>query len=237
LKNIATKTTGLQLTPLFEFLGGSLFVFWGLIFQVSVPRLWGLWILSYSVGVILFVAYARWLVQTRLAEDVEAAKNSNPPNAAAARNVARIRVGLQLSGLFVFLFGPALLLLASHNRIVPDRRFAIGLLTYFGAVMLFAALVKLLERKRSPSDAEREVRPDHKTRRWLELWISVLKIWIGMLAISLPIGIANGVMQRALLPTSVGVAINLSMMYLAAKGIKRTQKLIRLSTQSQPDIK
>lgn len=235
--NLDQKTTGLQLTPLFEFLGSGLFAFWGFIFQVSVPRLSGLWILSYSVGVILFVAYAKWLVRARLADDVEAANNSNPPNAASARNVARIRVGLQLVGFFVFLFGPALLLLASHNRIVPDRRFAIGLLSYFGAVMLFAALVKLLERKQSPSDAQRAVSLDDKTRRWLERWILLLKVWIGILAVSLPLGIAKGIVQQALLPTSVGVAINLLMMYLAAQGIKRTQKLIRMSTQSSPDIR
>jgi hypothetical protein len=235
--NLDQKTTELQLTPLFEFLGSALFAFSGFVFQVSLTRLSGLWILSYSVALILFVPYAKWLVQTRLAQDVEAANNSNPPNAAIARNVARIRVGVQLIGLFVFLFGPALLLLASHNHFAPDRSFALGVLSYFGAVMVLMALVKLLERKRSPSDAQRTVSFDDKTRQWLELWILLLKVWIGILAISLPIGITNGIMQRALLPTSAGVAINLSMMYLAAQGIKRTHKLIRLSTQSPPDIK
>ena len=237
MKNLARKTTTQQLIPLFEFLGSGLFVFWGFIFQVSLTRLRALWMLSYSVGLILFVAYAKWSVQTRLAEDVEAANNSKPANAATARNVARVRIGLQLIGLFVFLFGPALLLLANHNHFAPDRSFALGVLSYFGAVMLLTALVKLLERKRPPSDAERAISLDDKTRRWLELWIMLLKLWIGILAILLPIGIVNGIVQRALLPTSVGVAINLSMMYLASKGIRRTHKLIRLSTQSPPDIK
>ncbi|HTP44958.1 MAG TPA: hypothetical protein VMJ13_10345 [Candidatus Acidoferrum sp.] len=237
MTNLARKTTAVQLTPLFEVAGSFLFVLWGFVFQAVLPRFWGLWILSYSIGVILFVAYAKWLVQTRLAADAEAVSNSNLPNAAAASNVARLRVSLQLIGLFVTLFGPVLLLLGSHNHIIPDRGFAIGLLSYFVAVILLVALVKLLERKQPTSDAQRAMSLDDKTRRWLERWILLLKVWIGILAVSLPLGIANGIVQHALLPTSVGVAINLLMMYLAAQGIKRTQKLIRMSTQSSPDIR
>ncbi len=103
--------------------------------------------------------------------------------------------------------------------------------------MLFAALVKLLEGKRARSDAQSAVSFDDKTRRWLERWILLLKVWIGILAVSLPLGIASGIVQHALVPTSVGVGINLLMMYVGAQGIRRTQKLIRLSIQSPPDIK
>ena len=64
----------------------------------------------------------------------------------------------------------------------------------------------------------------------------ILKLWIGILAILLPIGIVNGIVQRALLPTSVGVAINLSMMYLASKGITADAQTHPFVTQSPPDI-
>jgi hypothetical protein len=78
---------------------------------------------------------------------------------------------------------------------------------------------------------------DDTTRGWLERWIWLLKAWIGILVISLPFGIANGIAHHALLPTSVGVGINLLMMYVATKEIRRMQKLIRLSIQNPSDIK
>jgi hypothetical protein len=237
VKNMARKTIGMQLTPLFEFAGACLFLTLGVGFQLVLPRFWGLWIPSYFVGVILFAAYAKWLLQTRLAADVEAASNSNPPNSATARNVARIRVGLQLTALFIVLFGPILLLLGVHDHVISQREFGIGLLSYFFGVMLLAALVKLLERKRSPSDAQGAMSFDDKTRGWLERWIWLLKAWIGILVISLPLEIANGIAHHALLPTSVGVGINLLMMYVATKEIRRMQKLIHLSIQDPSDIK
>ena len=227
----------MQLTPLFEFAGAGLFLLLGLCFQLVLPRFWGLWILSYFVGVILFAAYAKWLLQTRLAADVEAASNSNPPNAATARSVARIRVGLQLTALFVSLFGPFLLLLGRHEHVISDRGLGIGLLSYFGVVMLLAALVKFLERNRPASDAQRAMSFDDETRRWLERWIWLLKAWIVILMICLPLGISNGIVQHLLMPTFIGVGINLLMMYVAAKEIRRMQKLIRLSTQNPGDTK
>jgi len=232
VKNMARKTTGMQLTPLFEFAGAGLFLTLGLGFQLVLPRFWGLWILSYFVGVILFAAYAKWLLQTRLAADVAAASNSNPPNAATARNLARIRAGLQLLALFVVLFGPVFLLLGSYKHVISDRGLGIGFLSYFVGVMLLAALVKSLERKRPPSDAQGPVSFDDKTRRWLERWIWLLKLWIGILVVSLPLGIANGIARHVLLPTSVGVGINFLMMYFAAQEIRRMQKLVRLSNQN-----
>ena len=224
---MATKTTGQQLTPLFVVAPVPLFLILGFVCQVILPRLWAVWILPYLVGVVLFTTYAKWLVQTRLAAVAEAASYSGLPNATAARNLVRIRVCLQLTGLFVAFFGPVLLLLGSHEHIISPRGFGIGFLSYFAGVMLLTALVKFLERKLPPSDSQGAMSPDAKTLRWFEGWIWILKVWIGMLAVSLPLGIAIGIGHRALLPTCVGVGINLLMMYVAARGIRRMHKLIR----------
>jgi hypothetical protein len=46
-------------------------------------------------------------------------------------------------------------------------------------------------------------------------------VWIGVLAVCLPIGIVNGVAHRAWLPTLIGVGMNLLLMYAAMLEIRR----------------
>jgi hypothetical protein len=120
-------------------------------------------------------------------------------------------------------------------QIVPPRVGARVILLWFVIVILLLARLQSLDRKRAVSDAKPAIYLDDKTVRWSESWILLLKAWIGILAVSLPLGIANGIVQHQLLATFIGVGINLLMMYVAAREIRRMQKLIRLSTQNRPD--
>jgi hypothetical protein len=122
-------------------------------------------------------------------------------------------------------------------QLVPRRVGAIVILLWFVLVILLLARLQSVDRKRAVSDAKPTIYLDDKAVRWSERWILLLKVWIGVLAVSLPLGIANGIVQHQLLAIFIGAGINLLMMYVAAREIRRMQKLIRLSTQNRPDIK
>ena len=50
------------------------------------------------------------------------------------------------------------------------------------------------------------------------------KVWVGVLLVSLPIGIASGVEQCAWLPTLAGIGLSLSLMFAAIVEIRRLQR-------------
>jgi hypothetical protein len=84
--------------------------------------------------------------------------------------------------------------------------------------------------KPSPS-AEPTIALDDDTRRRFVRGIWIRKVWIGVLAVLLPLGIANGVTQHAYFPTLVGVGMNLLWMYLTAKQINRLRERINLTRE------
>lgn len=50
------------------------------------------------------------------------------------------------------------------------------------------------------------------------------KVWVGVLLVSLPVGITSGVEQRAWLPTLAGIGLSLSLMFAAIVEIRRLQR-------------
>ena len=61
---------------------------------------------------------------------------------------------------------------------------------------------------------------DERTRKRILRGMWINKIWIGLLAVSLPFGIAIGMANRAWLPVLGGVGINLFLMYHAIREIR-----------------
>src|ERR1700723_2924853 len=72
-------------------------------------------------------------------------------------------------------------------QIVPPRVGARVILLWFVIVILLLARLQSLDRKRAVSDAKPAIYLDDKTVRWSESWILLLKVWIGILAVSLPL--------------------------------------------------
>ena len=145
-------------------------------------------------------------------------------------------MGWKQAGFLVVVIVTILLGTAFVFQLIPRRMGAIGILSWFVVVIIYAAFVKSLEKKQPVSAAVARFSLDDKTQRGLELRIRIAKAWIGILLICLPLGIANGIVQRLLLPTFVGVGINFLMIYVAVHEIKRMRKLIDLSTQQSRDI-
>ena len=135
---------------------------------------------------------------------------------------------LKTVALVAILGVPALLTLAWVYGVLSPRAWADGLITWFVVVFLLTVLVKQMVKKIPPSRQEPAAEFDDNARRRVLRRIWAKKAWIGILAILLPIGIANGIAQRAWLPTLVGVGMSLLWMYVEAKDIRRLRK--RLSS-------
>ena len=125
------------------------------------------------------------------------------------------------------IFGPMVLLfLGSVYQVLSPREWAIGMLVWFVAILLFAIARKLTARRTLASTAVPTIAIDDNTRKRVLRGIWIKKIWIGVLVVSLPIGIVNGVVHRAWLPTLTGVGINLLLMYVSAQEIRRRRMLL-----------
>jgi len=125
----------------------------------------------------------------------------------------------------VVLGAPALLCLGLACDIVSPREWASGLLAWFATIIVWIIVRKLAKKPLAPSAEGAMELDEHSRRRILrELWLR--KAWIGILAILLPVGIWNGVAHRAWIPTLSGVGISLSLMYVAAREIRRRREQI-----------
>jgi hypothetical protein len=145
--------------------------------------------------------------------------------------VIRKNIFLKMVALLVILGIPSLLFLGLVYNALSPREWSIGLLAWFATIALWATLKKRAEKKALVSSAEPAIALDDDARRRIlrQIWMS--KAWIGVLALLLPVGIANGVAHRAWLPTFVGVGMNLLWMSVAAQEIKRRRKRLNLSRQ------
>jgi hypothetical protein len=127
----------------------------------------------------------------------------------------------------IAIFGPwALLFLGFVYGILSPREWAFGMLVWFAALLLLAIVRKRTTWKTLSSSAEPAVVLDAHARRRILRRIWMNKVWIGVLAVCLPIGIVNGVAHRAWLPTLAGVGMNLLLMYVAIWDIRRRRTLL-----------
>jgi hypothetical protein len=136
------------------------------------------------------------------------------------------------AGALVVIFGPvALLWIGANYGILSDREWAIGGLAWAATLPVLMAIVrKWVAKNNVASGSVFGITVDDSRGRILRgIWLT--KVWIGVLALLLPFGVANGVAHRAWLPTLGGTGISLSLMYLAIREIKRREERINLSRQ------
>ncbi len=134
---------------------------------------------------------------------------------------------LQKAALVLLFVVPALLTLGLGYDILSGREWAIGLAACFITLMLLVAIMQKRTAKRIVSSIAKSENPidDHTRKRIVRgIWIS--KVWIGLLVVALPFGIANGVANRAWLPTLVGVGMNLLLLYIALQKVNQRRKLL-----------
>jgi hypothetical protein len=99
---------------------------------------------------------------------------------------------------------------------------------WFAAVMVWTFMRKRATKKLEWI-AEPQIAVDDETRKRLLSNIRWWKVWIALLVVLLPVGIAKGMAHRAWLPTLAGTAISLLLIYAAIIDIKRKQERLNLT--------
>ena len=127
---------------------------------------------------------------------------------------------------------PLLLFLGAGFNVLSPREVAGGVLAWFVGILIWAAVAQFLTRKSLASAKEPVVPLDDRTRRRIIRRIRTYKIWFGVLVVCLPLGIANGVAQRAWLQTIVAIGISLFLMYGTLQVIRGLRKRLDLDIGS-----
>ncbi|MGO9642946.1 MAG: hypothetical protein ACLP1Y_16755 [Candidatus Acidiferrales bacterium] len=128
------------------------------------------------------------------------------------------------------IFAPAALLcLGLGYDILSRRAGGIGLLAWMGVLLLLPIFWKRGAKNDLGPSAAPGIAIDDRARKQILRGIWISRVWIGLLVVSLPIGTAEGAAHRAWLPTLGGVAINLSLMYMAIQEIKQRRKQLSLN--------
>lgn len=135
---------------------------------------------------------------------------------------------VKIAALLLLVGIPTLLCVGLAYDLLSLREWAIGLLAWFAVLVSWMVVVKLGAKKTTGASAEPEIVPNDHSRRGIARRIWVWKTWIGVLIVLLPIGVVDGIAQRAWLPTLVGAAISLLWIYVAAQGIKQSRKRLTL---------
>jgi uncharacterized membrane protein YfcA len=134
---------------------------------------------------------------------------------------------LSKSVALIAIFGTmAMLFLGFLYGILSPREWAFGMLACFAGLLLLAIVRKQMTRNNLLSNAEPAIALDDRARRRIHRRIWMNKVWIGVLAVCLPVGIGNGISHRAWVPTLVGVGMNLLLMYVAIWEIRRRRTLL-----------
>ena len=145
----------------------------------------------------------------------------------SARRIVTKTATFSKSVALTAIFGTvALLLLGFVYGILSPREWAFGMLAWFAALLLLAFVRERMTGNNLLSNAETAIALDDRARRRILRRIWMNKVWIGVLAVCLPIGIVNGVAHRAWLPTLIGVGMNLLLMYAAMLEIRRRRTLL-----------
>jgi hypothetical protein len=116
----------------------------------------------------------------------------------------------------------ALFVVAVYHAISP-RVWAIAMIAWFAAMLLWA-IVRKVAAKNAASSIASELAIDERSRRHISREIWVRKIWIGVLVVLFPVGVVNGATHRAWLPTSAGAVISLLWIYVTARQIGQRRR-------------
>lgn len=124
----------------------------------------------------------------------------------------------------------SLLALAYSRGVLSLRQLAGGMLVWMVCPFFLARfLAKRTAQSQGISSGQPATPVDDVGRKRILRAIRTRKIWIGVLAVCLPLGIASAITHRAYLPLLTGGAMNLLLMYVAKEDIKRLKKRLTAS--------
>lgn len=126
---------------------------------------------------------------------------------------------------------PVLLVLGAVYSLLSPREWAFGMIAWVAMLLLLASARKRAAKKMLISGVEQNSVVDDDARKRTLRDIRKRKVWIGVLIVLLPIGIAEGMVHRAWLPTLAGVGISLTLMYVAIREIRQRRKSLDFTRQ------
>jgi hypothetical protein len=132
----------------------------------------------------------------------------------------------------MMIFGvPILLGLGAGYSVLSPREWAFGMIGWVVMLLLLASARKKATKKNLALGPEQKPVIDDASRKRLLREIWKWKVWIAILIVLLPIGIANGIAHRAWLPTLTGAGISLALMYIAIRKIEQRRTRLNLTRQ------
>lgn len=124
---------------------------------------------------------------------------------------------------------PILLFFGGVYALLSPREWAFGMIAWITMLIILVSVLRAATRK-VPSLGEEQKPPiSDAARRSICRDIWKRKVWIGVLVILLPVGIADGIVHRAWLPTLVGIGISLTLMYIFVRQIKQQKEWLNLA--------
>lgn len=145
---------------------------------------------------------------------------------AAAKNWTRDRRPL----IFALAVGvPILLVLGAVYGLLSPHEWAFGMIAWVAMLLLLASAQKRVAKKKLLFGVEQRPAVDDDSRKRMLRDIRKWKVWIGVLIVLLPVGIADGIVHRAWLSTLSGVGISLTLMYIAIREIRWRRKRLGLT--------
>jgi len=126
---------------------------------------------------------------------------------------------------------PLLLALAAVYGLLSSRGWALGMIAWFAILLTLAAIRKMASTKDPALSDQQPSPPDYAARKRISRDIRKWKSWIGVLAVILAIGIADGIEHHAWLPTLAGAGMNVTLMYIAVREIRQRRKKLDCTRQ------
>jgi hypothetical protein len=123
---------------------------------------------------------------------------------------------------------PTLLFLGAVYGFLSAREWAIGMIAWVATLLFWAGARKRTAKNHLASCAEPGPVVDDDSRDRILRDIRKRKVWIRVLVVLLPVGIAIGAAHRAWLPTLAGVGISLSIVYVALREIEHLREQLNL---------
>jgi hypothetical protein len=124
---------------------------------------------------------------------------------------------------------PFLLALGAVYGLLSSRAWAFGMIAWVAMLLILASARKRAAKKGLVLGYEQRSTVDDVARQRMLRDIRKWKVWIGVLIVLLPIGIADCIAHRAWLPMLAGVGISLTLMYVAICKIRHRRKWLGFS--------
>jgi predicted secreted protein len=130
----------------------------------------------------------------------------------------------------LFVAMPSLLIIGVEYVSLSRRIFAIWLCVWIAMLLILLGLSKKLQARREVAPiAENAALPDVGTRGRLIHLLRIRRMWLAILFVLFPFGIAYGISERAWVGTMAGAAVSITFSVLSYLDMRRIRRILDLT--------